>query len=128
VTQETELLQAIAALELKLVGAINSAVASLTNLINQNRLDQEQRNASFASADRMNELSLRVHRQDSTVSAAGVRIDRLETQLQRLQSTVDELRDQLAESARFTWSSLAGYAITLAIFGGIALMTYVLSH
>lgn len=126
---------ALAATETRLMRALNAglaqvtaAIAALTEMHHKAILEQERRNASFATQERLDSLAHRVDELNAALSARTARLEHIEAGMARLDRETADLQSQLTARSVSILSSATGYLVTALLLVGSNLLTFLLAH
>lgn len=121
---ETRLLRALS----EGLQGVSAALANLSEAHHRALLEQERRNASFASVQRLEALAARVDGVNATLSALGQRFESVEAGLARAEQEAGSLRRQLTESRVSALTTATGYLVTALLLIGSNVLTFILAH
>jgi hypothetical protein len=125
------LITAIAGLDRKLTSGLESVTASmalLTEMHHKAILEQERRNSTFATLERLDGV---VRRLDDLVAGYAARNERLEAmdrQLGRQDVQITQLAEALSTRSVSMLTSTTGWLVVALISVGTNILTYLLAH
>lgn len=125
------LLSAISGVEQKLTTGLQSvttSIATLTEMHHQAILEQERRNSSFATLERLDGV---VRRLDDLVAGFAARNERLEAmdrQIRRQETQISQLSDSISTHSVNLLTSATGWLVIALITVGSNILTFILSH
>ncbi|HZU11414.1 MAG TPA: hypothetical protein VFB58_01125 [Chloroflexota bacterium] len=130
-----DLSAAIASTETRLLRALNeglqqvsSALTNLSEMHHRAMLEQERRNASFATVERLDALAVRVDSVNAALSGVCQRLENVEAGLARSERESSSLRRQLNESSVSSLTTATGYLVTALLLIGSNILTFILAH
>lgn len=141
-TDRAELLEAINSLDTKLTAALNSgvtalqaAIVALSQSLSDVRLEQEKRNATFASRERVHELANLITAQTLQSARHADQLKDLQTNQARMSITLTTLEQRLSEQASHDSDNRANFLSswlgwTVIVFLAVAgpIITAIVQH
>jgi predicted component of type VI protein secretion system len=125
------LLSAISGVEQQLstgLHSVTTSIARLTEMHHQAILEQERRNSSFATLERLDGV---VRRLDDLVAGFAARNERLEAmdrQIRRQDTQISQLSDTFSTRSVNLLTSTTGWLVVALITVGSNILTYILAH
>jgi len=125
------LITAISGLEGKLTAglqAVNISIATLTEMHHKAILEQERRNSSFATLERLDAVGRRVDELVAGFAARGERMDAAERQIARQESQLTQVLDAMNARSVSLLTSTSGWLVLAVITIGSNVLTFLLAH
>ena len=125
------LLSAISGMEQKLTTGLQSvttSIATLTEMHHQAILEQERRNSSSATLERLDGV---VRRLDDLIAGFAARNERLEAmdrQIRRQETKISQLSESISTRSVNLLTSATGWLVIALITVGSNILTFILSH
>lgn len=108
--------------------AVNLTIASLADQHHRAVLEQERRNGTFASRDRVDALAEGLRDRAGEWMTHGERLTVLERRYESVSGRLDELSAKQNEDTVRVWSGNTGYLVLLVLMLGSNLLTFFLTH
>lgn len=125
------LIAAISGLEVKLTSGLQSvtiSIATLTEMHHKAILEQERRNSSFATLERLDGV---IHRLDDLVAgfaARNARLDALDRQMNRQDAQIAQLAESVSSRSMSTLTTATGWLVIALITVASNVLTFLLAH
>lgn len=125
------LISAITALDQKLTSGLQAVTVSMSRLTEMHHkaiLEQERRNASFATMERLDGVGKRVDDLVTGFASRSARLDALERQLSHQEDQLTQLSDSVSNRSVGLLTSAAGWLVVALVTISSNLLTFLLTH
>lgn len=125
------LIDAIAGLEQKLTSGLESVTASMTRMTEMHHkaiLEQERRNSSFATLERLDGVVRRLDDLVAGFAARNERLDALDRQMNRQDAQIAQLTETVSARSVSTLTSATGWLVIALITVASNVLTFLLAH
>jgi hypothetical protein len=130
-TEYDSLISAISGLEQKLTTGLDSVTTSIGRLTEMHHtaiLEQERRNSSFATMERLDGVIRRLDDLASGFAARNERIEAMDRQMRRQEEQISGLAESISTRSLSMLTSTTGWLVIALITVGSNILTYVLAH
>ncbi len=125
------LIAAISGLEIKLTSGLQSvttSIATLTEMHHKAILEQERRNSSFATLERLDGVVRRLDDLVAGFAARNERLDALDRQLNRQDAQIAQLTESVSSHSVSTLTTATGWLVIALITVASNVLTFLLAH
>lgn len=125
------LIGAIAGLEQKLTSGLQSvtvSIARLTEMHHQAILEQERRNSSFATLERLDSVVRRLDDLVAGFAARNERLDALDRQMGRQDTQIAQLTESMSARSTGLFASTTGWLVIALITVASNVLTFLLAN
>jgi hypothetical protein len=125
------LINAISGVEQKLTTGLQSVTASmgtLTDMHHKAILEQERRNSSFATLERLDGVVRRLDDLVAGFAARNERLDALDRQLSRQDAQIAQLSESMSVRSVGLFTSTTGWLVIALITLASNILTFILAH
>jgi chromosome segregation ATPase len=131
----TDIGATIALSERRIMGALSTgldrvtaAIANLTEMHHKALLEQERRNAGFATIERLDMLNAKVETISGELRERKSRVDALEEHVTRLDTTLTATQTTLEQHSSGVLTLALNYVMMFAVSTGGVMLAFILAH
>jgi hypothetical protein len=130
-TEYDSLIDAIAGMEQKLTSGLESVTVSMARLTEMHHkaiLEQERRNSSFATLERLDGVVRRLDDLVAGFAARNERLDALDRQMSRQDAQITQLAESVSTRSMTTLTTATGWLVIALITVASNVLTFLLTH